>query len=65
VHLVGFYSVLSLMMHGNMNVKKDIHPYTGGIQTHNPSKGAVADLLFRPRGHLRLALGKFNDYFTP
>jgi hypothetical protein len=24
VHLIGFYSVLSLMMHGTMNVKKSV-----------------------------------------
>jgi hypothetical protein len=27
------------------------HPYTGGIQTHNPSKRAAADPRLRPRGH--------------
>jgi hypothetical protein len=38
VHLVGFYSILSLMMHGNMNVKYKIceSAFTRGVRERWP-----------------------------
>ena len=43
----------------------DIVPYTGWIQTHNPSKRAVADSRLRPRDHSDQRCGSLVTIILP